>query len=82
MKEKSLHPAGQINSQSILVDILQEKPQATHGEEEEGPVDHPLIVLEGGGAGYQGVPGTVDGFVWLRLPDLGILRDDVLRSGG
>ena len=31
---------------SWLVDVLQEEANATHGEEEEGPVDNPLKVLE------------------------------------
>ena len=31
---------------SWLVDVFQEEANATHGEEEEGPVDNPLKVLE------------------------------------
>ena len=31
-----------------LVDVLEEEPDAAHGQEEEGPVDHPFKVLESG----------------------------------
>ena len=42
----------------VLVYVLQREPQPAHGKQEEGPVDHALVVLKGRGAGYQGVSGT------------------------
>ena len=66
----------------LLVDVLQEEPQSAHGEQEECPVDHSLVVLESRSAGYERVSRAVDRFVGLRLPDLGVLRHNVLRSGG
>ena len=45
--QQGSNPASQVDPQTILVDVLQGQPQASHGEQEEGPVNHALVVVEG-----------------------------------
>jgi hypothetical protein len=44
----------------LLVEIFKAEPDATHEEQEEGPVDHALKVLESGAPGENGVTRLMD----------------------